>query len=487
VTSADSRVIVRRDEAEYADWIRTEHGFLEAFGRVDADPLRLEPFQRAFLSFRHPDTGRRPQFRWVTKARQIGMSFVIAAEALARCHLRDRHTAVFISYNLEDAKEKIAVARAMYEELPLSFQKRLVMDAKTELQFESKTRRRGGISRIVSHPSRAPRGRHGDVYLDELAHYIFDSEVYRGATAVILRSRGQLTGCSTPLGKRGIFWDIAAQSSRSYPHHKRFEIPWWLCSFFCSDVRQALVEAPSMPTEERVEVFGAGGIVAQFESLPLDDFQQEFECAFVDESFSYFPYELILPCTSDELGVGRDPSDVKKPKGRLVAGVDIGRVKDRTELEVFEEVSGVQVERLHIGMKGVTFQEQEEQIRRVLVMLPIAEMRIDQTGLGMHLAENLGRDFPQVIPVTFTNSTKERWATDLKIQLQQRKILVERDRGLIGQFHSIRRSVTGAGRVRFDSERSPGGGHADRFWAIALACQFEREEETDTEFSVRVI
>jgi hypothetical protein len=32
----------------------------------------------------------------------------------------------------------------------------------------------------------------------------------------------------------------------------------------------------------------------QIDSLPLEDFQQEFEAMFIDESYSYYPYSLIL-------------------------------------------------------------------------------------------------------------------------------------------------------------------------------------------------
>jgi len=132
---------------------------------------------------------------------------------------------------MDDAKEKVLTARQLHEELPLAYQKRLVVDSKTELAFESNgaTKR---LSRILSHPSKAPRGKKGDVYLDELAHYVNDREVYRGSTALILRSNGQLTGCSTPLGRRGIFWEIANEELRKYPHHTRQHVPWWLCRFF---------------------------------------------------------------------------------------------------------------------------------------------------------------------------------------------------------------------------------------------------------------
>ena len=145
---------------------------------------------------------------------------------------------MFVSYNLDDAKEKILVARQVHEELPLAYRKRLVVDSKTELAFESNgTNKR--LSRILSHPSKAPRGKKGDVYLDELAHYVNDREVYRGSTALILRSNGQLTGCSTPLGRRGIFWEIANEELRTYPHHTRQYVPWWLCRFFCADTKRA--------------------------------------------------------------------------------------------------------------------------------------------------------------------------------------------------------------------------------------------------------
>src|SRR5690606_23943672 len=200
----------------------------------------------------------------------------------------------------------------------------LVVDSKTELAFESNAAHKR-LSRIISAPSKTPRGKKGDVYLDELAHYVNDREVYRRSTALILRSRSQLSGCSTPLGRRGIFWEIATEELRSYPHHTRHDVPWWSCRFFCRDLARAQREAPDLPTEERVARFGTQSIIEQLDSLPLEDFQQEFECRFVDESYSFYPYDLILPCTSEELVLADDLTDIKVGDGRLVAGFDVGR------------------------------------------------------------------------------------------------------------------------------------------------------------------
>jgi phage FluMu gp28-like protein len=96
----------------------------------------------------------------------------------------------------------------------------------------------------------------------------------------------------------------------------------------------------------------------------------------------------------------------------------------------------------------------------------------------MNLAENLSRDFPQVVGENFTNEAKERWATDFKILLQRRDVTLPRDRELVGQVHAIKRRVLPSGKVSFDAERNARG-HADKFWAVALACQKERSRRAD--------
>jgi phage FluMu gp28-like protein len=474
-------IVVKRTAADLHGFLASEEGFISAFCRQDGAPIALEAYQRAHLN-------NRARFRWITKSRQVGFSWLLSLEALARCHLRNNYTCVFVSYNLDESKERILTARQAFEELPPAYQKKLVVDSKSELAFESSSPGKP-ISRIISVPSKAPRGKKGDTVLDELAHYVNDRAVYSGSTALILRSQGQLTGCSTPLGRRGIFWEIATQEIRKYPHHTRQEVPWWLCRFFCHDVKRAAVEAAAMPTEERVATFGTPGLIEQFESLPLEDFEQEFERRFVDESYSYFPYDLILPNTSDDCVLAADPTDMPPPQGRIVAGFDVGRTRDRSELAVFEQLGERYLCRLLRSYNGVAFEEQVGDLRRLLNTVPVARLSIDQTGIGMHLAELLACEYPQVEPVWFTNEAKEIWCTDFKIALQRHDVSLPRDRELVAQIHSIKRRVLPSGKIGFDAERTGQAGHADRFWAVALACKRERgpEPRKATEIGVRVI
>jgi phage FluMu gp28-like protein len=242
-----------------------------------------------------------------------------------------------------------------------------------------------------------------------------------------------------------------------------------------------------MPTEDRVARFGNGDIVQQFESLSIEDFQQEFENLFVDESYSYYPYDLILPCMHDDLVLAEDIASIPAPTGRLVGGFDVGRMRDRSELSLFEEIDGVFICRYLRSFLQTPFAEQEAELRRLLHTLPVVRLSIDRSGIGMNLAENLARDFPQVVAENFTSESKERWATDMKILLQKRAIKLPRQRDLVAQIHSIKRRVLASGNVAFDAERTKNG-HADKFWAVALACQKERHlPRGHIEIGVRIL
>ena len=142
-------------------------------------------------------------------------------------------------------------------------------------------------------------------------------------------------------------------------------------------------------------------------------------------------------------------------------------------MALFEELGGRFVCRLLRSYDQVPFAVQEGDLRQMLETLPVVRLSVDKSGIGMHLAENLSASFPQVQSETFTNESKERLATNMKILLQHRDVVLPRDRGLVGQLHAIKRRVLPSGKVSFDAERT-GKGHADRFWAVALACQKER-------------
>ena len=446
-------------------WLRTTAGFIRGLTEAGGRRTRLAGYQEAHLR----DGSK---FRAREKARGVGFSFVCAAEALAKAHLRDDYTAIFVSMNLEEAVEKIRYANQLYETIPLRWRKKKVIDNRTSVEFEDSTGR--FRSRLISHPCKDPRGKHNaDVYLDEFAHYGRKQRaIYVASVPIVSRGDGQLTIGSTPLAVGDLFHEIMREERRKYPMFSRQSIPWWLCPDLCLDPKAAKREAPAMETAERVERFARPALVDIFHSLDPTEFRQEYELAFADESQAYFPYELIFGCVDDDLvaceGVERL---LEATTGDLYAGFDVGRTRNTSELVVLERQPKRLVYRYGRSFDRSRFQEQEESLGRMLDRSRrFKRLCIDRHGLGMNLAENLRSRFgSRVEGVALVGQTKESLAVDLRIVFENEELSIPRDRDLISQIHSIRKTATDAGYSRYDTESDERSSHADKFWALALA------------------
>lgn len=473
---------------------------LDLEAATDIPGAEWEPFQIAHLN----DDGL---LRHERKSRQIGASWMFAAEATANSILYPRTTSLFSSINREESAEKIRYAKQVYDSLYPAFRIPLIADNQNSLAFANG-------SRIISTPQRPHRGKaRAWLYLDEFAHYRLDREVYQAGLPVTTKG-GRLRIASTTLGARGMFWEIGEQRTKSYPGYNRAVTPWWkVGALLKPEWRHKLREVSRLcvemgddrdAAEERVARFASDRIADIYANLPLDDFLQEYETAYIDETMAYIPWADIQWCTMGDDGpfhlywLARTPEQAlsvidelgaaiaaRKITGPLVWGLDIGRKKDLTELAVVEIVPpGVHLCRAVLSLDRQSFETQDLIIRTLLDRLPIIRGLIDQSGLGMQLAENLYlRDgyAERALPMTFTMPTKALMATHIKTRFQrgsasmqrqgrpaQGSILIPPDRDLRYQIHAIRRRVTANNNIVFDVEQSERH-HGDKFWALALA------------------
>jgi len=93
---------------------------------------------------------------------------------------------------------------------------------------------------------------------------------------------------------------------------------------------------------------------------------------------------------------------------------------------------------------------------------------VDATGIGRQLGEALYKRFQLIEPVYFHHETKNDMAVTMKRLLEQGKLQIPDDQELISDFHSVRRTTTASANIKYEVDRSQKG-HADRFWAYALA------------------
>ncbi|SDB03843.1 Mu-like prophage FluMu protein gp28 [Desulfonatronum thiosulfatophilum] len=194
-----------------------------------------------------------------------------------------------------------------------------------------------------------------------------------------------------------------------------------------------------------------------------ESFQQEYMCHPADDDVAFLEYDLIAACEY--------PADAKwqQPQGgRLYAGIDIGRKKDLTVLWVVELLGDVLYTRHVECLRNMPKGEQEK------ALWPWIERcdrtAIDATGLGIGWADDAQAKFGEyrVEAVTFTSRSKEALAYPLRGKMEDRQLRIPYDREIRADLRSVTKQTTAAGNIRFTAERTPDG-HADRFWALALA------------------
>lgn len=457
-----------------------EHLNLEA--ATGFEGARWEHFQLAHLN---DDS----TFRIENKARQIAWSWLSAAEAVAEAVLPPYTSSFFVSINQDEAKEKLRYARQIMEALEYVKLPSLTRDNEMEIELSNG-------ARLISLPARPPRGKaRFNVYLDEFAHVQKDRLIYQAALPVISKG-GRLRIGSSPLGASGTFWEVYSETLQRYPGYTRKRTPWWEIQAFCTNVREARKLAPALTTAQRVEVFGNDRIRAIYVNMPEEDFRQEYEAEFVDETTAWITWEEIRAIQREDLlcelvsscsgninealrAVERVAGLVRDGKIEqvLAAGVDIGRTRNTTEIYVIgvSTTSNYPL-RLAITLDGCEFDDQEAVIGAVLRQLPIRSMLIDQNGIGMNLTENLVKAFPaKVQAATFTNPNKGLWATNAKMLTQQRKPIIPSDRDLAYQIHSIKKTVTASKNLVFDTARNERH-HADKFWAWVLGLEAANQQ-----------
>jgi phage FluMu gp28-like protein len=236
---------------------------------------------------------------------------------------------------------------------------------------------------------------------------------------------------STPLGQSGPFFELYTKPNRFSKH------------------RLTIYEAIAQGLRVDVDLIR--------ESMDEESFRQEFLCEFVDESTAYFPYDIILS------GVGRFAGGT----GSVYIGIDIGRRRDLTVVYVLQSVgSGYGTKRVEV-MKNQPYEAQKKVIRQVWKESGALRGAIDSTGIGNQLSEELAHEL-NLECVTFTNDWKEQAAVRVKRRFESRSMQIPDDKDLISDIHGIKRTVTSAGNIRFDADRTDAG-HSDRFWALALA------------------
>jgi phage FluMu gp28-like protein len=429
----------------------------------DPEALFL-PFQQKWIN----DTSR---LKAMEKSRQIGISWSTAYPAVERTAAAGARWDQWVSSRddiqarlfLDDCKmwaKMFDLAAQDLGEVVIDPEKKL---SAYVLHFASGKR----IYSMSSNPD-AQAGKRGGRILDEFALHNDPRKLWSIAYPGLTWG-GSMEIVTTHRGSGNFFNTDIVRPVREHGNPKkvslhRVTLQDALDQGFLFKLQQALpdeAEQQAMDEAEYYDFIKSG-------CADEESFQQEYMCMPADDASAFLEYDLIAGC---EYGSADDwefesPDDCKGKT--CFAGVDIGRRKDLTVLWVLELLGDTLYTRKMIELQNMSKPDQEKALWPWINWMNRTCQ--DYTGLGIGWGDDAQRRYGEYRyeNVTFTSHVKEALAYPVRGKMEDRKLRIPYKPQLRADLRAVTKETTAAGNIRFTAERSENG-HADRFWALALA------------------
>lgn len=435
---------------------------------LPSDPGRL------FLPYQNRWIEDQNRLKLMEKARQIGLSWSTADACVERTAPADARFDQWVSSRdeiqarlfLEDCKKFASILNAAAKDLGLVLIDEEKKISAYVLQFANGKR----IHSMSSNPD-AQAGKRGGRVLDEFALHPDPRRLYSIAYPGITWG-GQLEIISTHRGSANFFNELVEEikhkgNPKGFSRH-RVTLQDALDQGFLYKLQSVL--AKDNPIQEMDEA----GYFDFIRSGCADEetFLQEYMCIPADDQGAFLTYDQIAHCEyamTEAWEMTVDGYFEGRKLGDLYVGVDIGRNHDLTVIWVLERINGRFFTRKVIELKGVPFSGQEAELYAVMDLPMVRRCCIDSTGLGMQLAERATDKYSyRAEGVRFSGTVKEALAYPLRSCFEDLSVKIPNRNEIRADLRAIKKTTTAAGNIRFDADKGKNG-HADRFWALALA------------------
>ncbi len=247
--------------------------------------------------------------------------------------------------------------------------------------------------------------------------------------------RGTAWFASTPKG-RNYFFELWARGQGGDPEWASWQMP--------------TRTNPHISTDE---------LEARRRTMPELAWRQEYEAEFVDAEGGVFRDAVL-----DAVFVLEGPEEPRAGR-RYVAGVDLARTTDYTDVRVLDASEIPARLAFHIRWRGDTWTVTADRVAGILRRYNALGV-VDATGVGDPVFEALRRRWSRVEAFRFTPQTKAQLVERLVVALEQGELLLYREPALEAELMAFRAEALPSGHVRYSA---PDGMHDDAVMALALA------------------
>lgn len=272
-----------------------------------------------------------------------------------------------------------------------------------------------------------------DVVFDEFSEE--DPEIWSAIVQPVLReNHGTATFIFTPKGKNHS-WEIL-EFAKQNPEQ-------WFHSVKSVDDTNGLTEKEIDEAEK---------------STPQALFRQEYYCDFLENAGAFFRRIRENVYEAD---------DYANPNHFYQLGIDLAKYNDWTVITPFDLYTFKVKQQERFNQVDWNFQKYliEASARKY----NNAKLKLDRTGVGDPVVEDLerrGLNIGEDGAVVFNSRTRRELLDNLAILLQQDKIKIPDDPGLISELEAFQFTMTEKGKVEVKTRK---GLHDDRVMSLALA------------------
>lgn len=459
--------------------INSSHNYLspEAIEKIkEAFHYNLFAYQQKWWE------NRRMRNRLILKSRQLGATYYYAREALVDGITR-LHPKIFLSASKAQAWQfRAYIVQLVYDAagVELRGDPMVIRTDEGEVTF-----------RFLGTNSKTAQSYHGDIFMDEFFWIGNFSEFNKVASAMSAHKQWSRTYISTPSAvthEAYAFWtgelynkgrakkdkidiDISEKTLR---HGHLAEDGKWRHLITLEEAER-----------QGCDLFDVEQLKKEYSP---DEFAQLFMCQFVDDSESVFNFNQLRACLIDSWEIWTDFRPfANRPVGNDAVSIGIDPAKSRDGAAVvviaLPRTPGGKFRIIEkIDMQGDS-KAQANIIETLTEKYNVEHMEIDETGMGLALAERLSAIYPGVRRVTYDLSTKHLLVMKTLEIIKARRLEIDAGaREWVAAFLAIKQVLTEKQKhLTYVSERREGIGHADEAWATmhALSCTRLGDDQHD--------
>nr|DAN73313.1 MAG TPA: terminase ATPase subunit [Caudoviricetes sp.] len=407
---------------------------------------------------------KKHRIRNILKSRQIGATFYFAHEAFVDA-LTTGHNQIFLSASKKQALQ--------FRSYIVSYAKQT---ADVDLKGETIKLPNGAELIFLGTNSATAQSYHGNLYFDEIFWVPKFDVMRKVASGMAAQKMYRQTYFSTPTTiahpAYAFFSGKAFNRGRAKADKVEIDISHenLRTGKLCADRQWKQIVTIHDALEGGCNLFNLEDLLAENSK---EEFEQLFLCQFADDNSSAFKFADLQLCQVDSLEEWHDFKPFyQRPFGNreVWLGYDPAFTGDRAALAIVAppRVEGGDYRVLHKQtFHGMDYETQASRIKQFCDDYNVSRIVIDKTGMGSGVFQEVKKFYPTVQGLDYNADLKNEMVLKTQNLIQKRRLKFDSgDNDIITSFMTVKKRITGTGKITYVSDRSEDASHGDISWAI---------------------